>query len=65
MNITVTGATGFVGAQLTRALLHAGHAVHALARQRPADLPAAVEFSQWRSTEPRAAARKPRPVPMP
>ncbi len=51
MNITVTGATGFVGAHLTRALLHAGHAVHALARQRPADLPAAVEFSQWRSTD--------------
>jgi uncharacterized protein len=51
MNITVTGATGFVGAQLTRALLDSGHAVHALARKRPANLPASVAFSEWRSTE--------------
>ena len=50
MNITVTGATGFVGAQLTRALLSAGHTVHALARHRPANLPAAVQFLKW-STE--------------
>jgi uncharacterized protein len=51
MNITVTGATGFVGARLTRALLDSGHAVHALARKRPVDLPASVAFSEWRSTE--------------
>jgi uncharacterized protein len=51
MNITITGATGFVGAHLTRALLAAGHTVHALARRRPANLPAAVQFSEWRSTE--------------
>jgi uncharacterized protein len=51
MNITVTGATGFVGAHLTRALLKAGHTVHALARQRLAALPAPVQFSEWRSTE--------------
>jgi uncharacterized protein (TIGR01777 family) len=47
MNITITGATGFVGAHLTRALLNAGHTVHALARKRPANLPAPVKFSQW------------------
>src|ERR1700693_687522 len=51
MNVTVTGATGFVGARLTRALLDSGHAVHALARKRPANLPASVAFAEWRSTE--------------
>src|SRR6202050_871589 len=51
MNITVTGATGFVGAHLTRALLHAGHPVPALGRKAPAELPAAVQSSEWRSTE--------------
>lgn len=32
MNVTVTGATGFIGTRLTRALLDAGHTVHALGR---------------------------------
>jgi hypothetical protein len=32
MNVTVTGATGFIGTRLTRALLDAGHTVHALRR---------------------------------
>src|SRR5450755_4721996 len=51
MNITLTGATGFVGARLTRALLDAGHSIHALGRKRPANLPAVVRFSVWRSVE--------------
>jgi uncharacterized protein len=51
MNVTLTGATGFVGARLTRALLEAGHAIHALARKRPANLPPSVRFSEWRSAE--------------
>src|ERR1700731_679938 len=51
MNITLTGATGFVGTRLTRALLDVGHAIHALGRQRPANLPAAVRFSVWRSAD--------------
>ena len=50
MNITVTGATGFIGAQLMRKLLAAGHTVHALARKRPPTLPASVRFSEWDST---------------
>jgi|SRR5580693_3872361 uncharacterized protein (TIGR01777 family) len=51
MNITLTGATGFIGARLTRRLLETGHSVHALARKRPAGLPDAVRFSEWRSTD--------------
>lgn len=51
MNITVTGATGFVGTRLTRALIDAGHTVHAVARKRPANLPESVRFSEWRSAE--------------
>lgn len=51
MNITVTGATGFVGGHLIRALLNAGHTVHALARKRSANLPEAARFFEWRSTD--------------
>lgn len=51
MNIAITGATGFIGSHLTRALLNAGHSVRVLGRQRPANLPAAVEFAEWRSTD--------------
>src|ERR1700686_1983413 len=51
MNITVTGATGFIGARLVEELLQAGYSIHALGRKRSADLPAAVRFSEWRSIE--------------
>jgi uncharacterized protein (TIGR01777 family) len=51
MNITVTGATGFIGARLVRNLLQAGHSIQALGRKRSAGLPAAARFSEWRSIE--------------
>jgi uncharacterized protein len=51
MNITVTGATGFIGNHLIHDLLDAGHSIHALGRKRSAGLPQAVRFSEWRSTE--------------
>ena len=51
MNITITGATGFVGMRLVHKLLQAGHAVHALARARTAGLPPEVQFSEWHSTQ--------------
>ena len=51
MNITVTGATGFIGNRLVHDLLRAGHRIHALGRKRSADLPHAVGFSEWQSTE--------------
>ena len=51
MNITLTGATGFLGTRLTRRLVEAGHSIHALGRKRPANLPPAVRFSEWRSSD--------------
>lgn len=51
MKLTLTGATGFLGARLTERLLECGHTVHALARRRPASLPPAVQFSVWNSTD--------------
>ncbi|HLK20763.1 MAG TPA: TIGR01777 family oxidoreductase [Bryobacteraceae bacterium] len=38
MNVTLTGASGFIGKRLTRALAEAGHSVHALGRKEwPSD----------------------------
>jgi len=51
MNITVTGATGFIGNRLVHELLRAGHSIHALGRKRNEGLPPAVSFSEWSSTE--------------
>ncbi len=51
MNITVTGASGFIGNRLVHELLQAGHSIHALGRKRNTGLPQAVSFSEWRSTE--------------
>ncbi|HXA63929.1 MAG TPA: TIGR01777 family oxidoreductase [Bryobacteraceae bacterium] len=51
MNITVTGASGFIGNHLIQDMLDAGHSIHALGRRRNASLPQAVRFSEWRSAE--------------
>jgi uncharacterized protein (TIGR01777 family) len=40
MNITVTGATGFIGKRLVRHLLQSGHSIHALGRKQGVELPA-------------------------
>jgi uncharacterized protein (TIGR01777 family) len=50
MNITITGATGFIGARLVQNLLQAGHNVHVLGRKRGIDLSPSVRFSGWDST---------------
>jgi uncharacterized protein len=50
MNVTVTGASGFIGRSLTHKLLETGCAVHLLGRRRPDGLPPTVRFSEWNST---------------
>jgi uncharacterized protein len=47
MNVTVTGATGFLGSRLVQELVIAGHHVHVLGRRRSAQLPTSVAFSTW------------------
>ena len=47
MNITLTGATGFVGGRLLARLVADGHRVHVLGRRRGSSLAASVAFSEW------------------
>ncbi len=47
MNITLTGATGFVGSRLLAKLVADGHRVHVLGRRRSPKLPGSVAFSEW------------------
>jgi uncharacterized protein len=51
MNVTVTGASGFIGRALTRKLLETGSSVHVLGRRLHPGLPSAVRFSEWNPTE--------------
>jgi len=51
VNITLTGATGFVGRQLVSRLLAAGHAVHILGRALRKGTPSSVRFSVWDAEE--------------
>ena len=47
MNITLTGASGFLGNRLIARLLQDGHTLHVLGRKRSASLPVAVGFTEW------------------
>jgi hypothetical protein len=51
VNITVTGATGFIGRRLVDRLLAEGHAVCILARTLRKGTPASVRFSLWDAME--------------
>lgn len=51
MNITVTGASGFIGTRLVKRLTTLGHSVHGLARKRPERQTERFEFSAWDVTD--------------
>jgi uncharacterized protein len=51
VNVTITGASGFLGTRLIQKLLETGHSVHVLGRRRSPSLPPSVQFSEWPSTE--------------
>ena len=46
MNVTITGASGFIGQRLLARLLRDGHTLHVIGRSRPGG-PAEVRFSSW------------------
>jgi uncharacterized protein (TIGR01777 family) len=50
VNITLTGASGFLGVKLVDRLLRDGHRLHVVGRKRSDKLPAGVGFSAWDAT---------------
>jgi uncharacterized protein len=51
MNVTVTGATGFLGQRLVEKLLETDSTIHVLGRKWNASPQARVRFSEWNSLE--------------
>jgi uncharacterized protein (TIGR01777 family) len=47
MNITISGASGFVGRRLLKVLGNAGHSLHVLSRHAGTNLPPGVKISVW------------------
>ncbi|HYW41490.1 MAG TPA: TIGR01777 family oxidoreductase [Bryobacteraceae bacterium] len=47
MNITITGASGFIGRRLMKTLAGEGHSLHVLSRHAGTNLPAGVRLSAW------------------
>lgn len=47
MNITITGASGFVGRRLLKTLAQSGHSLHVLSRHGGTNLPPGVRISVW------------------
>ncbi|HLK50093.1 MAG TPA: TIGR01777 family oxidoreductase [Bryobacteraceae bacterium] len=47
MNITVSGASGFIGRRLLKVLGQAGHSLHVLSRHAGTNLPNGVRLSVW------------------
>jgi uncharacterized protein (TIGR01777 family) len=51
VNITITGASGFVGRRLLKTLAQAGHSLHVLSRHSGTNLPPGVRISVWDPTK--------------
>jgi uncharacterized protein (TIGR01777 family) len=47
MNITIAGASGFIGRRLLKTLAQSGHSLHVLSRHQGTNLPAGVRLSSW------------------
>jgi hypothetical protein len=47
MNITISGASGFIGRHMLKSLAKAGHSLHVLSRHAGTNLPAGVRMSAW------------------
>lgn len=50
MNITLTGASGFIGRRLMKLLSSSGHSLHVLSRHAGTNLPPGVKLSVWDAT---------------
>ncbi len=51
MNITITGASGFIGRRLLKTLAQRGHSLHVLSRHSGTNLPPGVRLSVWDPTK--------------
>lgn len=49
LKITISGATGFIGNRLCRALLQEGHSLHILSRNSKNELPIGTQLSVWKN----------------
>jgi uncharacterized protein (TIGR01777 family) len=47
VNITITGASGFIGRRLLKTLAQSRHSLHVLSRHQGTNLPAGVRLSSW------------------
>ena len=51
MNVTISGASGFIGRRLLKVLGASGHSLHVLSRNAGTNLPAGVRLSVWDPTK--------------
>ena len=47
MNITISGASGFIGRRLLKVFARDGHALHVLSRHAGTNLPPGMKLSAW------------------
>jgi hypothetical protein len=47
MNVTISGASGFIGRRLLKVLGSSGHSLHVLSRHAGTNLPGGVRLSVW------------------